>query len=200
MKTLSSPSSGSLLIYVHGTNGSGKSTLARALLAAAGGPFAIGTLNDNPKASYTHTNEGVVFIGKYGTACGGVDGLSPYASINDIVDHHVGMGDPRMFAEGLITPGVETCQRLADKVDRHLYIFLDTPVEQCVENVLKRRRTKGNVKPYDPDNLLKKRRSAMSWAERLGKHGLQIESMTWIQAYCRCLQMLDLQADPRNLL
>lgn len=199
MKTPSAPSSGSLLIYVHGTNGSGKSTLARALLAAAGGPTGVSCLADNPKATWTHTQAGVTFVGKYGNACGGVDGLSPYACINDIVRGNDAF-DRKMFAEGLITPGLETCQRLAGMVDSHLFIFLDTPTEDCVRNVLKRRATKGNVKPYDPDNLLKKRRSAVSWADRIAGAGLHLERLTWGPAYLRCLQMLDLQVNPATLL
>lgn len=186
-------SDGSLLIYVHGTNGSGKSTLARALLAAAGGPTGLSCLADNPKATWTVTDSGVVFVGKYGNACGGVDGLAPYACINRIVEGSAAL-DRKMFAEGLITPGLETCQRLAGMVDRHQFIFLDTPTEECVRNVLKRRKAKGNIKPYDPDNLLKKRRSAVSWAARLQEAGLNVRALQWRQAYRLSLDLLQLNA------
>ncbi len=67
------------LVYVHGTNGSGKSTLARAVLAAAGGAQGVSKLASTPNATWTHTGRaGVVLAGKYGTACGGVDGMQPY--------------------------------------------------------------------------------------------------------------------------
>lgn len=180
----------SVLIYVHGTNGSGKSTLARALLADAGGPTEIGNLPGQPKATWTHTEEGVVFIGKYGNACGGVDGLSPYHSIFDIVDTNL---DHCLFAEGLVTPGLETCQRLADTVDSHLFILLDTPDEQAIRNVLTRRERKGTTKEYDPANLYKKTRSAISWANRLEEAGLNVARLSWDKAYTTSAKLLGLE-------
>lgn len=192
--------SGSRLVYVHGTNGSGKSTLARAVMAAAKGPSGVHALPDNRKATWTHTKAGVVLVGKYGTACGGVDGLNPYASIHDIVSLHA-PAEARLFAEGLVTPGLDTCRRLADLVDDHLFVFLDTPLDQCVANVLKRRHRKGTVTPYDAAHLHKKHRSALSWADRLAAAGLRVEVHTWVPAYARCLQMLSLpQPHPDHLL
>ena len=194
MNSASSPSS--KLVYVHGTNGSGKSTLARAVMAAAGGANgAPEPLHNNPKASATYTMEGVVLIGKYGNACGGVDGLSPYASIHDLMQHHLSIDDGvRFFAEGLITPGVDTCKTLAGYVDDALFILLDTPVEQCITNVMKRRGRKGTDKPYDPSNLHKKAVTARSWAARLAAAGLRVEVLTWGKAYFRCLDELGLPA------
>ena len=101
------------LVYVHGTNGSGKSTLARAVLAAAGGAQSVSklvtTLVPTPKATWTHTGAaGVVLAGKYGTACGGVDGIQPYAALHDVLMENAWSGC-NVFAEGLITPGVGTC-------------------------------------------------------------------------------------------
>ena len=190
----------SKLVYIHGTNGSGKSTLARALLAAAAHPAGIEHLPGNPKASWTRTNGGPVFIGKYGNACGGVDGLSPYAAIKDIVGMHADEG-AIMLAEGLVTPGLATCQELAGMVRDHLFIHLNVPLEVCVANVLSRRARKGTDKPYDTSNLIKKRASADSWARRLKESGLQTEVCSWNEAYLRCLEFLELQDfDHINLL
>lgn len=190
----------SKLVYIHGTNGSGKSTLARALLAAAAHPTGIEHLPGNPKASWTNTAGGVVFIGKYGNACGGVDGLSPYAAIKDIVGMHADEGEI-MLAEGLVTPGLATCQELANMVNTHLFIHLDVPLEACVANVLTRRSRKGTDKPYDTANLIKKRASAESWIRRLGEAGLAVQICSWNEAYLRCLEFLELQDfDHTNLL
>ncbi|MBV5296647.1 MAG: hypothetical protein JZU64_00580 [Rhodoferax sp.] len=184
--------SSSRLVYVHGTNGSGKSTLARAVIAAAGGVTGVSCIVGAPKATWTHTGAaGVVLVGKYGNACGGVDGLAPYASIKDIVANNAGFGRSIM-AEGLITPGVETCQHLADTVDEALFIFLDVPVERCITNVLSRRARKGTTKDYDPANLLKKRQSAESWEKRLSAAGLKTQILNWSEAYFVCLEFLGL--------
>jgi energy-coupling factor transporter ATP-binding protein EcfA2 len=172
----------SCLVYVHGTNGSGKSTLARALVALAGG--AVGCENvmaPTCKAFSTYTSEGVVFLGRYDNACGGVDGFSPYAAIHGVIGHHVLRDDGvRMFGEGLITPGVETCQNMAEVFDDHLFI------------ALKRRATKGNAKPFDPANLRRKLASVHSWADRLDAAGLRVQRLSWRAAYLASAQRLEL--------
>lgn len=177
------------LVYVHGTNGSGKSTLARAVATAAGGIVDVRELPTNRKARWTLTRK-VVLIGKYGNACGGVDGLSPYAAIHDIMPRLRGA---HVFAEGLITPGVETCQKLADYKDEHLFIALCTPIQDCIRHVLQRRKAKGNTKPYDPANLLRKAESVLSWHRRLNAAGLKCELMTFEEAYLSTLELLGLQ-------
>lgn len=178
------------LIYVHGTNGSGKSTLARAVMAAAGGSTGFHALHTRDgKGGFTSTKEGVALIGKYGAACGGVDGVHPYALVEKIfrMDHVY-----YAFAEGLITPGVETCKRFAECFDRTVFIHLDTPIEDCIANVLKRRKAKGNAKPFDPTNLRKKAGSAKSWADRCEAAGLNVERLNYRQAYARSLELLGL--------
>lgn len=184
------------IIYVHGTNGSGKSTLARAVIKAAGGVIGVSCIHNNRKATYTHTEAGVIMVGKYGNACGGVDGVSPYSAAIDIALEQVELWDRKVFMEGLATPGLETCQKLGPGA---LFIFLDTPVEQCIENVLKRRAVRGNDKPYDPANLYKKLRSAESWAKRLELHGLNVVRLSWDNAYTRILREYGLKR-PKEIL
>lgn len=184
----------SVLIYVHGTNGSGKSTLARALVAAAGGSCGSENTVELPaKAFSTYTHEGAVFLGRYDNACGGVDGFSPYAAIHDVLDFHFGRDDGiRVFGEGLITPGVDTCRRLAERFDQHLFIALDVPVGECINHVLKRRAAKGNAKPYNPANLYRKAESVLSWANRLENAGLSVKRLNWRMAYLECTALLGL--------
>lgn len=180
------------LVYVHGTNGSGKSTLARAVLAAAGGAQGVSKLASTPKATWTHTGRaGVVLAGKYGTACGGVDGMQPYAALHDVLQHNVGFVR-NVFAEGLVTPGVGTCQTFASYFDRAVFVLLDTPDTTCIKNVLKRRAAKGNTKPYDPKNLYRKLASARSWADRLERAGLEVHRLQYRQAYNLTLELLGL--------
>lgn len=177
------------LVYVHGTNGSGKSTLARAVLAAAGGPKAVCSVPGLPKAKYTTTHTPRTFlVGKYLTSCGGVDGILPYALVGDIL----GFIGGNTFAEGLVTPGVATCQRFTDMYDRAVFILLDTPETQCIRNVLKRREEAGNTKPYSADNLYRKARSARSWAVNLERTGLEVHRLQYPDALRLTLGLLRL--------
>ncbi len=180
------------LVYVHGTNGSGKSTLARSIIAAAGGTTGISHYSTNKKATYTHTKNGLVLVGKYGNACGGVDGVAPYAAVLDIVRDQCREWDRNVFMEGLATPGLETCRTLASYAEEALFVLLDTPIEDCVVNVLIRRQRKGNTKTYDPANLYRKHRSAVNWERRLSGAGLPTVSLPWNAAQTRILDFLDL--------
>lgn len=181
------------LVYVHGTNGSGKSTLARAVIAAAGGVESYhASTRTGVKCGTTHTASHVSLIGRYGNACGGVDGVQPYAAVkNELLLHSV-FPDASVFAEGLVTPGVGTCQTFASYFDRAVFVLLDTPDTTCIKNVLKRRAAKGNTKPYDPKNLYRKLASARSWADRLERVGLEVHRLQYRQAYNLTLELLGL--------
>lgn len=180
------------LVYVHGTNGSGKSTLARGVLAAAGGAQGVSKLMGNPKATWTHTGTaGMVLAGKYGNACGGVDGMQPYAALHDVLKENVA-NVAHVFAEGLVTPGVDTCATFASYFDEAVFILLDTPDTVCIKNVLNRRAAKGTTKPYDPKNLYRKQASARSWADRLERAGLNVQRLQYRQAYILTLELLGL--------
>lgn len=182
------------LVYVHGTNGSGKSTLARAVLDAAGGARAVDHLWPNRKATWTKTADpGMFLLGKYLTSCGGVDGILPYAVVHDILGH---IANPFMYvgvlAEGLVTPGKDTCIRFSKLFDRTVFILLDTPEPQCIANVLKRRAAAGNEKPYSPDNLHKKARSSRMWADNLERAGLEVHRLQFPDALRLSLAALHL--------
>lgn len=184
----------SALVYVHGTNGSGKSTLARAVLAAAGGTGFIENISTNGKAFITRAkDQRVMLLGKYGNACGGLDGYSPFSEIFKAV-RICSRNRYDTFCEGLITPGVETCQKLRDYFERSVFIHLATPVEDCIAHVMQRRGRKGTTKPYDPANLYKKAQSAASWADRLERSGLEVHRLDYRRAYALSLDVLGLEA------
>jgi len=183
-----------ILVYVHGTNGSGKSTLARGVLAAAGGvrEYVPVKSGKEGKAGWTGTPRGVALLGSYHRACGGVDGFSPYAHIHDVLLGHADFADARVFAEGLITPGVDTCTKFAGYFDRAVFIALSTPIDDCIRNVRSRRARVGNVKPYTPEKLISKHASALRWADRLAAVGLETHKMPYPDAYNFSLELLGL--------
>lgn len=182
------------LVYIHGTNGSGKSTLARVVISYAGGVSGQSKLASNPRAVYTHLKTpGVVLAGKYGNACGGVDGIHPYADVHTVLAEQAALGRS-VLAEGLVTPGVETCQRFAALFDKAVFIALDVPDTVCIDHVLRRRARAGNVKEYSPDNLLRKGASTRRWAQRLQGAGLQAVALQWLPALHLTLSTLGVQA------
>lgn len=179
-----------ILVYLHGTNGSGKSTLARAVVAAAGGAWEY--VPGVGKAGTTRTYRGVALIGKYTSACGGIDGIQPYALVHDELLRHAIFPEARVFGESLVTPGLQTCKNFAAMFTRTVFILLDTPDTTCIQNVLKRRKAKGNTKEYSPDNLYRKARSARSWANNLEASGLEVHRLQYREAYALILELLGL--------
>lgn len=184
----------SSLVYIHGTNGSGKSTLARVVISYAGGVTGRSALASNPRATYTHLAQtGVVLAGKYGNACGGVDGIHPYADVHAVLAEQAAAGRS-VLAEGLVTPGVETCRRFTSLFDEAVFIALDVPDTVCIGHVLRRRARAGNTKEYSPDNLLRKNASARRWCLRLQAAGLRAEALQWFPALHLTLSTLGVEA------
>lgn len=169
-----------MLIYLHGTNGSGKTTLARAVLRAAGGAGAA--VLQAPGCHYTPAlgpanGPRVALLGRYSNACGGMDTVRDFATGIDIACT-LHMNGWNVMIEGLATPGIETCTRLHNSAKgRALFVTLDTPLEQCMLNVLARRRVAGNVKTFNPANLQKKWHGVQRWGPRLAAAGLR--TATW---------------------
>lgn len=188
----------STLVYVHGTNGSGKSTLARAIIAAAGGVSELDVVPDTRNNSVTWTPRKVALMGKYGNACGGLDSVQPYADTHMLMQHARNCDARSVFAESLVTPGLQTCKDFREHFDHTVFILLDTPETECIANVLKRRKAKGNTKLYSPDNLYKKARSAKAWANNLERAGLDVRRLQYKQAYTITLKLLGLKAPSIN--
>lgn len=179
----------STLVYVYGTNGSGKTHLAREVIKAAGG--VTRNIPGHGKASTTLTTKGVALVGRYGNACGGIDGIQPYADALAEVCFDGALGH-RVFAEGLVQPGWRNCEVMTRWYDLTQFILLDTPEEECVANVLKRRAEAGNAKPYDDRNLYRKASAARSWANLLEKHGVPVVRLRYPAAKKLTFKLLGL--------
>ena len=147
----------SCIIKLHGTSGSGKTTIARELMKQADLVRTIlNPASRKPEAyevRWLYKNP-LFILGPYTTTCGGLDSLSD-------VDDHIRLlneyGDKgHVFYEGLL--GSEYYGRIG-KVseqfgDRHIFAFLDTPIEVCLERVQARRLARGNTKPLNPANTV----------------------------------------------
>jgi hypothetical protein len=69
---------------------------------------------------------------------------------------------------------------------------LDTPLEKCIANILKRREAKGNTKPFDADKTVKgKFRSAtITTREALEKHGRDVRTLSHQMTLAQLLNWL----------
>ena len=170
----------STIVAIKGTNGSGKSTVVRALIAHLG--TAAKLRFNNKEAGYRcRYGEGALFVlGKYRTACGGLDSSFSYGGAADdlllCIDTLAAKG--HVACEGVIaitSYGFDRVTRFADKQRRKgrrmIFAHLDTPAEVCVARVRERRAEAGNTKPFDPAKLLAKYESILKSQEKLREAG-----------------------------
>ena len=186
----------STVISLRGTNGAGKSTMVRNFMERMGQPTRKLGL-DGKLAGYmfTRTDTSKVFVlGRYETACGGLDATYSYPGAaddlcQDIVDCANSPGD--VVCEGVValsSYGIGRLQTLAEtlKTFHHNIVFalLDTPEEICIERVQARRLAKGNLKPFDPANLHSKYEGIKKDQQRLAARGLDcclVSNEDWIE-------------------
>lgn len=150
-------------LNLRGTNGSGKTFVARALLAAIEGKALELTERGKVRSYMGHMLDSygilktVVVYGSYEANCGGCDTIPSVNIVADMI--HRDMKDPRIdlvFYEGLMISHMIGTVGAAAKCynDNHTMVFLDTPLEVCIERVNNRRKNQGNTKEFDPRNIV----------------------------------------------
>jgi hypothetical protein len=168
------------VIKLGGCNGCGKSTVARAILdlTAEGEPSAYGLASGKRAKFYTGSwkDTPVFVLGKYETACGGMDTISDKMDRYEMIHHFANTygQNSLIFFEGLITGKTygalgalsEDMATRKKNPTPWLYAFMDTPFKTCVSRVLERRQAAGNNAPFDPERTM---RSTYNSCERLYK-------------------------------
>ena len=136
-----------VLIKLHGTSGSGKSTVARYLMG-------LGVVSDQAhayKVIIPSLGKPLFVLGTYNSQCGGCDTLTASQQI-DLIHFYAPLG--HVFYEGLL--GSEYYGKLGAASElyggQHVFAFIDTPIEVCIQRVKARRLEKGNTKPFNEAN------------------------------------------------
>jgi nitrogenase subunit NifH len=153
-----------ILLNLRGTHGSGKSYVMRKFLAMHSKQRMIyGVLGARLPEAYELTIKGcakpVYVIGPYITVCGGLDCVRPYDNIMVLVDKYQKKG--HVVFEGLIAAGVygRVGEFLEQFKKRVHFLFLDTPLDTCIQRVKDRRNTRGTKTEFDDTNVRKKYRA-----------------------------------------
>lgn len=161
------------IINIRGTSGSTKSTLVRKFLDTYNGQALRGPDGKirgyvcRAKSEYGFQRD-IYIVGSYERPTGGCDGLKTQDEICDRVREFAALGD--VLYEGLLVSGLfRRYNALAEELTQHHHIFgfLDTPLQKCIDRVLSRRAVRAAVKgettrPFDPNKTLTPKYHAIS--------------------------------------
>jgi len=145
------------VLNLRGTNGSGKTYVARKLIEECkavpydfnerGKPLVYkGFFNSIP----------IYFFGSYEANCGGCDTIPSVKIVADLLLKYHENNFGLLFYEGLmISHMIGTVGKAAKEInDDHVMAFLDTPLDVCIERVKLRRKERGDLRPFDPKNVV----------------------------------------------
>jgi hypothetical protein len=192
------------IIQIHGTSGSGKTTAMRNALAKlrrSNDKHLLGySWTDKKTGKPKHkqhvlgefydevVHEGMVLeryvfaVGDYSATCGGVDSLSSpgiadtlYNAIDNLAKSY---DRTKVCMEGLIQLQPGRSIWLAEQGHNVTALVLNTPLEQCIANIKKRRAAAGNDKPLDEENTRIKFEAKARLIERLRGGGVGVLEMS----------------------
>lgn len=139
---------------IRGTHGSGKSYIVHCLLQKYGNKQ---ILEDGKLVGHLIPNLDVAVVGPYTKVCGGCDAVRTQDEVCRLVrKFHDEYG--KVILEGsLVGHTFSRYAALATEmgVDTYKFVFLVTPLEECIRRVVDRRQARGNTKEFDPKNVVR---------------------------------------------
>ena len=99
-----------------------------------------------------YTAESLVILGHYNTPCGGCDTIGSARAVYDLIQSLDYWDTGRIvLCEGLL---LSEDTRWSSKLLDLRCLFLTTPLERCLENIVSRRKAAGNDKPLSTTNTV----------------------------------------------
>lgn len=181
-----------LILKVHGTSGAGKTTAVRDFMEF-GEVTPLGPDRRRPEAyrvDVPSLKHPVYILGPYENKCGGMDGVTSVAEQIRLIHHYAELG--HVIYEGLLMStyfgkiGMEM-QRYGKQ---HIWAFLDTPIEVCIERIKQRRLAAGNTKPLNERNTRERLKPILSLKAKLIRMNSNVVDLKYDQDCGR--QILDL--------
>jgi hypothetical protein len=116
-------------------------------------------------------DDSVYVIGPYVSPCGGCDAIQPYFLIPELVDKYAARG--HVIFEGMLVSS--TYGSVGASLEKYgkeaVLLFLDTPLETCLEYVRKRRNARGVEKPLNEKNTRNKYEQIAWFRKRMKEKG-----------------------------
>jgi hypothetical protein len=132
-----------MIVNVRGSHGAGKSTVIRAVMQRGIAEPIYGLLGPRLPEAYEVTLPGAAVptyvIGPYRTPCGGCDQIKHNETVMALVGNYAGRGHV-LFEGVLISSAYGAVGTFLERWGRSaVFVFLDTPLEECLRRVEARR-------------------------------------------------------------
>ena len=182
-------------INIRGTGGSGKSYLVHKLLKDYKHKRIVKRIEGRKKlktvAYYIHEFD-LYVIGSYEMLSGGCDtfgGKGRTLNIIKAVEKYSKKGN--VLYEGFILSGVWSAYKdLSNRLDKSLWLFMDTPIDVCIDRVLKRRRARGNDKPFNSRGINDIYRRCIRYQRYCKAESMRHEILNYKESYKQFIQIL----------
>ena len=170
-----------MILKIHGTSGAGKTTIVRNIMEHANQILPIGPLRKPESYKLLIPNEvtPLYVIGSYESTCGGMDTILQVDRQIELVSKYAAMG--HVIYEGLLmsTYYGKFGTAMEQYGQDHIWAFLDTPEDVCIERVKARRLAAGNTKPLNETNTRMRMKPIHSLRNKLEARGANVVTLRY---------------------
>jgi hypothetical protein len=189
----------SVIINPRGTSGAGKTEFARRLMAIYGwkwGGHMEPVYREGRKwpicYRFRHPLGGrpLVVLGHYEVTCGGCDTIGALDEVFQLAGDYASSGHDVLF-EGLrVSHEYQRSAALA-KAHRLHVLHLETPLDRCIRNVIRRRRARNAIRPFISTNTAAKHEDVGDACDRL-RWCANVDAVSFDDALLRAQDLLGL--------
>lgn len=161
-----------MVLQIRGANGSGKSTIVRNFMRQVGDDWKAHIVEGRKRPLYyRHERKKIVVLGHYEIDCGGCDTLSGNEATFKLQQEL--SKSYRVLAEGIM---LSEDVKWSSQLENLKILFLDTPLETCLERVKNRREESGreHKEPFDPTRTIRRFKDFIRIRQRLKKAKIDV--------------------------
>lgn len=185
-----------MIVNIRGTGGAGKSTLVRAVMSyyPVKKPEHLEKRKQPIGYTLTHPHGGrsLYVPGHYETPCGGCDTIKGLDTIFGYVREANAKGMDVLFEGMLLCSDTKRVMELSRQTGNTTIISLTTPIDQCCENIRKRREARGDERELDETNTRNRWTYEQKQIPKLHAAGMDLRTLVYEDALDTIRRMFDL--------
>lgn len=179
-----------MLLNLRSTHGGGKSTVCKTILDRHPHTVLQGPKKIEGYKVDIGLSKPLFIVGPYKTACGGCDAIQPYDLIWPRVEAYAKRGHV-LFEGALVSSSVGNIGRAMAARKDCVVAFMDTPLEECLARIARRRAARGDDRPLNPKNTTSKFEGILRSRPQLEALGLRCVTVPHKRAVAYVLGLLN---------